>query len=165
MATTLLARHIATEISNASALEAKIKSLVSEVKSRAEAGFYSATVDISPTIYKHMRDHFTERGFIVEYEKATFKVNWKFPVDTKPAQNTARHFLQVTRDVLDANFDKSVELVNNDIEKAAQNGRFSCDVYSLSVHQNNLTPLLDLLHSNGYEADHSGSYIHIGWED
>ena len=80
-------------------------------------------------------------------------------------RTTARHFKNVTREALEKNFDESVELVNEQIEKSAQHGYFGCDVYSLSIFTANMQTLIEALNREGYTASHSGSYLHISWED
>jgi hypothetical protein len=162
---TLLARHIAHELSMASALEAKIKDIVADIKKTAEVGSYTTTVNVSKGLMKPILHHFSLRGFVAIEDVGKIVLKWDYPTAVPDKDNAARHFRDVTREALAKNFDESVELVNEQIEKAAQYGHFGCDVYSLSIFKANIQALIEALNREGYTASHSGSYLHVSWED
>ncbi len=162
---TILAHHIAVDIATASALEAKIKNIVADIKKAAGLGSYSITVDVKAALMKSILHHFAVKGFVAIEDAGKLVLTWDDPLVVPDKDNTARHFRNVTREALAKNFDESVELVNEQIEKSAQNGYFSCDVYSLSIFTANIQALIDALRREGYTASHSGSYLHVGWEE
>ena len=162
---TLLARHIAVDLSMESALETKIKDIVADIKKSSEAGSYTTTVVVSNGLMKSVLHHFALRGFVATEDVRRITLDWEHPTAGPDKDNSARHFRELTRSALEKNFDETVELVNEQIEKAAQYGHFKCDVYSLSILHANIQAIIDALQREGYSADHSGSYLHVAWED
>lgn len=76
---TLLTRHIASELSMASALEAKIKDIVADVKKSAEVGSYTTTVNVKRELMKPILHHFSLRGFVAIEDVGKIVLKWDNP--------------------------------------------------------------------------------------
>jgi hypothetical protein len=165
--TTLISRNIAVDLAVATAVEKQFDSTMTEVLSKAKHGFYETVVRVDNSeVATRLRSNLDALGFHTAFAGNELTVSWErtFPA-IEDAENSALNVKQITRDSLERNLDDVVELINKDIEAAASHGHFAVDFYSLSIYQNNIQNVINVLTRGGYAANHSGSYLHISWED
>jgi hypothetical protein len=163
----ILSRNIAVDLATAVAVEKQFTRIINEIITKAKHGFYDTIIRVDHVeVAARVRSNLDVLGYRTALAGNELTISWEnpFPAVDKSVDNSALEVKQATRESLERNLDEVVHLVNKDIEAAASNGYFTVDFYSLSIYQNNIQNIINVLNRGGYAASHSGSYLHISWE-